>query len=472
MGSINLISGGLDVQGIVDNLIAVERAPIDRLQQKTKAFQDRIAAYQTFNTKLLALKTSLGSLLFHGEDVPLNMPSAYADRFSNSLFALRKAASSDEAVITATAGKGLATGNFSVTVSRLAKSSSYASNNYSSSTAVQTLTGDLVIQKGAGDPVTITVDSSNNTLEGIKNAINSADAGCSATILNDGSAEPYRLVITSDDSGTANALTITNNLTEGTGATLSLAESMAAQDAAFTINGVDVTSSSNTVTSAIEGVTFLLRSESGSATIRIDRDSDAIVAGIQDLITKYNDVVSYITSQSRYDSVKKSAGILSGDFTLREAQLELNTTLFQRIESGYDSAKVLSQAGITLSNNGLLSLDESKLRDQLSSNFEATARLLLSDALDAEGNIVSLAPLLHGRLANLTDSIDGPIQRATNAIQNNIQRINDQVEQMELRLEARRELLIAQYAKADEALRQLSVLQESMSGLMDSLGSL
>jgi len=471
MGSINLINGGLDVLSIVDSLIEVERTPITRLQQNAESFQDRIAAYRTFNTKLLALKTCVGSLLFHGEDVPLNMPAGYDDRFSASLFALRKATSSDEAVVVATAGKGPTTGNFSVTVSRLAKSNAYASNNFASSTAVQTQTGSLVIQDGAGDPVTIAIDSSNNTLEGIKCAINAAGAGCSATILNDGSAQPYRLVITSDGSGTANALTITNNLTEGAGAAVSLAESVAAQDAALTINGVDITSSSNTVTGAVEGVTFLLRSESGSATVQIDHDTDAIAAGIQDLITKYNDVVSYITSQSRYNSATRSAGILSGDFTLRQAQMELVTTITQSIESGYESVKVLAQAGITLSNSGLLSLDESELREQLASNFDATAHLLLSDALDAAGNTVSLAPLLHQRLANLTDSIEGPIHRATDAIEKNIQRINEQVEQMELRLEARRELLTAQYARADEALRQLTVLQSSMSSLMNSLES-
>ena len=472
MGTINLINGGLDVLGIVDNLIAVERTPIIRLQRNAKSFEDKIAAYQAFNTKLLALKTSVGSLLFHGEDVPLNMPAAYADRFGRSLFALRKAASSDEAVVTATAAKGLTTGNFSVTVNSLAKANSYASNNFSSDTAVATMTGTLVIQNGAEDPVTITVDSSNNTLQGIKNAINNADGGFHAAIINDGSAAPYRLAITSDDSGTANALTITNDLTGGAGVALTLGETVAAQDAVLTINGVDITSSSNTVSSAIEGITFNLRSDSGSATIRIDRDMDAIVEGIQDFLAKYNDVVSYITSQSRYDAVKKTAGILSGDFTLREAQLDLTKTLFQSIESGYESAKVLAQVGITLSNKGLLSLDESKLRDQLASNFEATAHLMLTDALNSEGNTVSLAPMLHGRLANLTDSLDGPIQRATNVIQKNIRRINDQVEQMELRLEARRELLIAQFARADEALRQLTVLQSSMSGLMNSLESL
>src|SRR5512144_2380030 len=115
MSSINLINGGLDVQSIVDSLIEVARLPINRLETKTETYQTRISAYQSFNSKLLALKTSAESVLFNGEDVPLNVPVDFSDRLSTSLFALRKATSSNEEVITATAGRGNVTGTFDVT---------------------------------------------------------------------------------------------------------------------------------------------------------------------------------------------------------------------------------------------------------------------------------------------------------------------------------------------------------------------
>jgi flagellar hook-associated protein 2 len=471
MTSIDLINGGLDVLGIVDNLIAVERAPIDRLGTRVETYQKKISAYQALNSRLLAFKTGIESLLFQGEDVPLSMPSEYADRLSKSLFALRTTVSSNEDVVTATAGKGAAIGNYSVAVSQLAKFHSFASNNFLSDTSTLTQTGTLVIQKAGEAEVTITIDETNNTLQGIKSAINSQNAGFTATILNDGSGTPYRLVITSDDSGTANALTITNNLTAGAGDAVTLLETTPAQDAMLQINGVSITSSSNTVADAIEGITFDLKAESGTAAIRVERDDDAIVAGLKDFVAKYNDVISYISSQSRYDATQKTAGILAGDFTMRAAHSDLASILSQSITISGDSFRVLSQAGITLTNSGTLSLDETLFRDKLSSDFDDVAQLFLADGLNGEGSTTSIMPALQNRLRSLTDTIDGPVFHASDALQRNISRLNLQIEQMESRLEMRREILTTQYSQADAALRQLSVLQASLEGLVNSLSS-
>jgi flagellar hook-associated protein 2 len=472
LSSINLINGGLDVQTIVDNLITVAHQPIDRLQQQNTASQNKITAYQTLNTKLLALKTSVENLLYHGGDVPLSPPSGFTDRLNGSILALRKATSSNENVVTATAAQGMATGSFTIEITKLAKFDTFTSNNFASYTETETKTGSLVIQKGTDEPVTITIDDTNNTLEGIKNAINYANAGFTASILNDGSGTPYRLMITSNDSGTANALAITNNLTEGSGASLTLSETTPADDAALQINGIDITSSSNTVANAIEGMTFDLKAESGTAVVKVDRDIDSIVAGFQDFVTKYNDAASYISSQSTYNTTTKSAGILSGDFTLREARTQITSALTQSVSLSGCSLSVLSQLGFRLANNGTLSLDETKLRDELSTNFNDTAHLLLDDGLDSEGNSVSLIPRLESQLKNLTDTVDGPIFLATGAVQQNIARIDKQITQMEERLVTQRALLIAQYTKADEALRQLMILQSSVNNQMITLSSM
>jgi flagellar hook-associated protein 2 len=471
MSSVNLINGGLDVLGIVDNLITAERAPIDKLEQRTKDYQDRISAYQAFNSKLLAFKTSVESLLFKGEDVLLNMPSAFADRLAMSLFALRKATSSNEAVVTATAAKGQATGAYTVTVNRMAKYNSYGSNNLASDTATSTNTGTIDISKGTGATVTFTIDATNNTLQGIRNTINNAHAGFTASVINDGSATPYKLVITSDDSGSANALTITPHL-QGSGADLSFTQITAAEDAELTVNGVTVTRASNTISDVIAGVTLDLKAGTGTAQISVERDTEAIVEGIKDFISKYNDVVSYISSQSRYDTTKKAAGLLSGDFTLRNAQSQIRSILYQSIESDNASLSLLSQVGVKIGNDGTLSLDETKFKSSLDTNFEDTAHVFLAESLDAGGNSVSIVPMLQSRLKNITDAYDGPVYHATQAIQKNISRINDQIQEMEARLDVRRELLIAQFSRADEALRQLSVLQSSLSGQLSSLSSL
>ncbi len=464
------INGGLDVQSIVDNLMAVEELPIQRLQTQTQTYQSRITAYQTLNTKLLALKTSAENIMFHQESVPLSVPDLFADRLSTSLFALRKVTSSNESVVTATADKGAAVGNYTVQVTRLATFNSYASNNFVSDTAATTQTGSITIQKGTDAPVSIAITSGNNTLQGIKSALNAADAGVTASIVNDGSGTPYRLVVTADKSGAASNFTITATWDAGSsGSEVTFAQTTQGQDAALQVNGVDIASSSNTVTNAIEGVTLSLKSESGTAMISTETDLDSIVGGLKDFVAKYNDLVSFITAQATYDTKTKTAGVLSGDFTLRDAQTRLSSALSRSISSGNSSLQVLSQIGLKLLGDGTLSLDETKFRGMLTSKFSETAHLLLADGLDYQGSTVSMVPMLQQQLKNLTDSVDGPIFKAEDANQKSIDRINKQIDEIKLRLEARRAMYVAQYTKANEALSQLAVLQTSLANQLSVL---
>jgi len=472
MGLVNLINGGLDIQGIVDNLIYVAREPIRRLEQQTKAFKDKITAYQSFNTKLLAFKTSIEGIMYPGTTPLLSIPAGFEERLQKSMFALRTAESSDETVLTATAGKGTVVGNYAVTVSSLAQSDSYASTNFASDTATLTQTGTLVIQKGTAEAVTITIDETNNTLRGIRDAINAADAGFTASIIRDGSASPYRLAITSDDSGTANALTITNNLNQGAGQAVTLTQTVAAQDAALQINGIDIVSGSNAVTDAIEGVTLNLKSATGSAVVAVQRDVDAMVAALKDFAAKYNEVVSYISSQFRFDTTTQRSGVLSGDYMLRDAQGKLSATLAQTISSDESTLKVLAQIGFKTANDGTISLDETKLKQSLSSDFRGVARVMLADGVDQAANTISIMPQLYSRLKSLTDPLAGPVFRAQDSVQQSITRINRQIREMEERLEVRRDLLIAQFSQADQALRQLSVIQTSLAAQISSLSAL
>lgn len=466
------INGGLDVQSIVDNLMAVEQLPVQRLQTQTQSYQSRITAYQTLNTKLLALKTSAEYIMFNQGDVLLNIPDGFADRLSSSLFALRKATSSNESVMTATAGKGNIIGNYTVQVTQLAKYSSFASNNFASDTATTTKTGTITIQNGTDTPVSIEITSENNTLQGIRNAINAENTGFSASILNDGSGTPYRLVVTAKDSGAANNLTITTNWDVGaSGSDVTFAETTHGEDAALQVNGVNIASSSNTVANAIEGITLNLKAESGTAIISTERDTDSVVAGLKDFVAKYNDLVSYITAQSTFDTKTKTAGVLAGDFILREAQTKLSSALTRSISSDGSSLQVLSQVGIKLMNDGTLSLDETKFRNTFSAKYDETAHLLLANGLDSQGNTASIVPMLQQQLRTLTDSVEGPVFRAEDSAQKSIDRINKQIDQINLRLEARRAMYVAQYIKANEALAQLAVMQTSLANQLSVLNN-
>ena len=134
----------------------------------------------------------------------------------------------------------------------------------------------------------------------MKNAINAANAGVTASIINDGSSNPYRLLLTADDSGIANSFTVADNLIGGQA--LGLSETQAAADAQFVVNGVSISKSSNTVSDVISGVTFTLKNQTAAAvTLSIGKDIDSIVKSLKDLVAAYNEVNSFISNQFTYN---------------------------------------------------------------------------------------------------------------------------------------------------------------------------
>jgi flagellar hook-associated protein 2 len=378
MGSVDVINSRIDVGSIVDSLIEVDRAPVRSMQQQVTVLQSKATAYQTFNTKLSALSEKVNALLNRDGEAPLLTPYAYEDRLSESIFAKCGVKSSNEDAISATASSANDVGSYSITVSSLAQAKTMASAGFADTTSTATGTGTLTIKTGSNDPVTVTITSSNCTLNGVCNAINNANAGVSATIINDGSSTPYRLLITANETGTANAFTLTDNLSGGQA--LGLSQTQAATDAKFLINGASITKSSNEISDVISGVTFTLKNLASSPVVlRVERDVDSIVTSLKDFATAYNAVNSFIASQFSYNKSTESAGVLAGDATLRGVQGTLQNQIVQSIQNQFTTYGVTGQVGLNFNRDGSLGLDETKLREALSNNFSAVAALFLGD---------------------------------------------------------------------------------------------
>jgi flagellar hook-associated protein 2 len=386
--SVDLINSVLDVGTIVDNLIYVESAPVRSMQSQVSTLQSKVSAFQSLNTKLSSLSDKINTLLFGETEAPLLKPYSYLDRLSQSIFAQCSVTSSDSETISATASNANSSGSYSITVSSLAQAQSMASTNFADTTSALIGTGTLSINAGGNDPVTVTINSSNNTLKGVRDAINNANAGITATIINDGSATPYRLLITAKETGTANSFAITDSLSGGQA--LNLTQAQAASDAQFAVNGVNITKSSNTVSDVISGVTFTLKNLTASPiTLNVDKDVDAMVKAFNEFISSFNEVNSYINGQFTYNSTAKQAGILAGDSTLRRIQSTLQNDIIQSVSNKFTSYNVASQVGLTFNRDGSLSLNESKFRSALSSNFTAVAALFLGDGTPSGGITVS-----------------------------------------------------------------------------------
>ncbi len=378
--SINLVNPQIDVASIVDALITSASTPVTQMQNQVSTFQSRVTAYQTLNTKLSTLLTGVNKLLYNGSTAPLVTPGPFETRLNNSVFSVKKASSSNEDVLTATASQDAASGSYSLTVAELAKAQVDVSDGFDNVGEVTTGLGDLNITVD-GTQTSVHITTSNNTLQGVMQAINDADAGVTASIVNDGTAHPYRLAITSDQTGMANSVTIDDQL-DLSGKALNLDTKIDAANSHVVVNGIDIYRSTNTISDVISGTTLNLVGLTGTGpatTITVGPDADAMVTAMKSLVTAYNDINTYISGQTTYNSQTKTAGVLSGDSSLRDIQSRLQSIVTQSVSNSFTSLSVLSQAGVSFNRDGSLSLDESKFRNALANNLTSTAALFLGN---------------------------------------------------------------------------------------------
>jgi len=468
MSSVDIINSGLDVGSIVDGLISLERAPITRMQSQASSFQSKISAFQSLNSKLSSLLAKVDRLLYNGDEAPLSTPSTFEERFDNSVFSATKTTSSDEKVLKASAAAGAINGTYDIMVVGLAKIQTDLSSGFLATTTSIGDTGILDISVDGAAPVHVEINGGNNTLQGMMNAINDAEAGVKASIINDGTEAPYKLVINSSETGKANGYTITKVGWSGTA--LSFTNKVAADDAHLNVNGIDIYRGSNTISDVISGVTLNLNSASASpVTVTVAEDVDAMASAVRDLVAAYNEINTVILNQTRYNTQTKTAGVLAGDSTLRDIQTKLQSIVTRSVSNSHGSLTILRQIGIKFNNDGSLGFDDSKFRSAVANDLTSVAALLLGDGGTTGG---SPTVDLHNALKSITDPLTGPIHNSTQSLSDNIKALNDRISDYQDRLAVRKELLTAEYGRADQAMRLMNMNQNSLSSQMASLSGL
>lgn len=373
--SINGVISGMQTDQIIAKLIELERAPIVRLQAQKATLNARLTAWQEINTRILALKTKADQLA------------------SSSTFGARTFISGDETVVKGSASPGAQPGVYYVRVNALARSHQLVSNGYADTTNTRVGTGTIAIQAGNNSPITISIDDTNNTLAGLRDAINRSGADVVAAIVHDGSQDsPYRLVVTSKTSGTAGEITMTINLSGGTDPIFSTMQ--AAQDASITLGegagAVTVTKSVNTITDLIPGVTLNLQQAKPEAliTLTVQANPSAAKQAIKDFVEQYNNLVDYINQQFKFDLESKTAGALFSDSSLSLIHSDLVNKIACSVSNLNQPITMLSQIGITLSaKDNKLSLDEEQLDKSLADDLDMVRRLFVSEGTTTSAGI-------------------------------------------------------------------------------------
>lgn len=435
------IGAGIDANNIVASLLAVERAPLNALNQRESAFQARISAFGSLSSKFDALKTASENI---------STPSSIA---------AYTATVADEDVLSATAGSFAGAGSYSVNVTQLAE----AQKSFSAS-----LYGDA--DTFAAGTLTFTIGTQNvdvafggGSLADVRNAINEANIGVSATTVTGDAGT--RLVLTSKETGTDSAFSLAvaggdANLQSLANFDAAHASKRDAANAIVQVEGETITSQSNKITGAIPDVT-LNATALGATNVDVARSTDKLVDNVKAFVTAFNEASNELRSSSSFDAESKTAGPLNGDATVRTLQGLLRETASDvPAEVAGTAFETLSSLGIEFQRDGTLKLDETKLNSAVDTDFDATV-----NTLNAFGQA----------MANVGDQatrFDGLLTSRTSGLNDSIRNLESQRERMEFQLELTEKRLRAQFTSLDKLMGQLNAtsayLGQQLAGLAAS----
>lgn len=457
------IGSGLDINKTVSDLVAAERKPAeDRLASRAETYQTRLSAFGALQSALSTFNDSIQGL-------------QKADTFGQ-----RGASSSNTDVFTASADATAQTGSYSVEVTRLASPQKLASPSdmgWSADSAVGT--GTLSISVG-GSSFDVEIDSEDNTLSGIRDAINDAEGGVTASIINvddsSGNTES-RLVLTADDPGTDNTITVgvsgdgDGNNTDAAGLSAlrydgtasNLTETQTAEDAVIQVDGQTATRSSNRISDVIPGVTLdLVSSAAGeSQTLTVSRDDSGVKAALEDMVNGYNALMRTINQLTSYDQASGEASVLLGDATARGLEMQVRQGVTAPVAGAEGDIRSLADLGVGVGDNGRLRIDEGRLDAALRDHPEGVATLFTADAGGVAGRLQAVADSYLGQ--------NGLISARTGGLQDRLEGIAEQRADLERRMANLRQRYLDQFMAMDQIVANMNRMQSQLTQGLRSL---
>ncbi|MGC8732071.1 MAG: flagellar filament capping protein FliD [Halothiobacillaceae bacterium] len=428
------LATGMNISGIVQQLVNAEgRAAKGLLDRQQARVDTRLSGLGKLKGALSSFQTAL---------------KKFGDLGALST---RKTTLSNDSALALQADRTAAVGSYSIEVISLARAEKMVSSGWASVNAVVG-TGTLTLSVG-GNSFNVTIDSSNNTLAGIRDAINrdSNNTGVSATIVNadDGSGGTVsKLVLTAKETGTANALSVSihdddGNDTDASGLSgLAMTQLVSAQDAVIRVDGQTVTRSSNTIGDAVTGLTFNLKAITTSpVTAQVSADSEAVVKALQGFVDNYNSLRQVMSDLGRYDQATKKAAELTGDALLRNLQQQLRRDLTSSVSGLSGSVDSLADIGIEIDRYGAMALNSAKLGEVMNENPAIVSELF--------GSADGIATRTLAKIDEYLKS-GGILDTQTRSLNNQKKQIDDRRAALDVRLGKLEEQYLKQFNTMDK----------------------
>lgn len=372
--SVDGLGSGIKWNDIIDAMVKADRASTAVLEKRKSGIQAKVDGVRAFNARLLTLQL---------DGAALNRPS---------LFGSRTATSSNESALGVSATSAAAPGTYTFDVVTVARAHQMATVGNASST--QNLgAGALNIQVGGGVTTTLTFASGSSSLDNVASAINGANLGLSASVVNSGSgANPFRLIVTSNATGTASAVTVTGSGDLGT-ALGAFSTTQAAADAVVRVgsggSAVPVTQSTNVFKDILPGITLTAKQDNVSGvSVTVGSNAGEAKKAITAFVESYNAAVQYLIDNASYDATTKTAGVLFSEGDIRSRFQSITSTLIAPVKNLPIDLATLGAVGISLDRTtGKLVADESKLDAQLAANLSGVAKIFTNSGTSSDPGI-------------------------------------------------------------------------------------
>lgn len=504
------LATGLDTSALIENLLAIQREPLNRLEARRNDVADQQDLMRDLNTKLLALRDAAReidnrSLFGTGES-------------SSEEFLTYKSESSDDDVVTARAANGATPGTLDVTVQQLATVGRQFSTTFATTDTAEIAAGTTIrIDLNDGDPSEVpprapttvfdyTVGPDGITLASLKSLINSNvdnEDKISAEIVQI-SDDEFRLVISGTEEGEDSDFSVTGNAL-----TLDASLAQVATNAKFTLSGLSLSRQSNTITDVLEGITLELHATSEienlaavnadppaapiykNVSLDIDVDNEEIVTTLKGFISKFNDVMKFISKQQKVDESTKRNGPLGSDSTLRTIKDQLLATIGRRLNFTSVPNNPFTSAGsigLEIGSDGKLTLDKEKLIEALEKNTIAVRRIFSGAVkVDANGEPVQVprrdgnGDIVPGRfvdgfeeglatgIASMLKPIvrigDGLLAIRDQGFNSRLDGFDDSIDRFNRRLSKRQDTLIAQFTRLEQIVASFNTQSSFLLGL-------
>lgn len=442
------VGSGLDLTGLLNQLTTAENQKLTPITNQKTANSAKISAYGTLQSALSKLQDAVQTL---------------SDKTTYQALTSSLSGTGITSAVTSSAVPG----SYQIKVTSLAQANSWATAGVADKTTALG-TGDLTLTVG-GKSTTITIDSTNNTLDGIRDAINAQNSGLTASIVNTGDAtNPYRLSLTSNTTGTASA--ISTSLANGTGTVASLfaagamTETAQAKDASLTVNGIAITSQSNTVEGALQGVTLnlSLASVGQTQTMTVARDTDSMKKAITDFVDAYNSLESTTDTLTAYNADSTKSGKLLGDAAERIIENRLTRALGTDISGS--TFKHLQDLGISLQSDGSLKVDNTKLDAAVNGDVSALSNFFVGSS--GSGFAPHMNSVLDGILGD-----KGTLTSATDSLQAANKRLDKQYTDMQNSIDATIAIYRQQFTQLDTLVAQMNSTSSYLTQQLSALSS-